>query len=97
MTAAKKQKIIVHDNTRVTKTPWKTEKQMEALRRESEKQKEIAAGKNYFRASHLIKCALKIWMIMISSNLNIRLEEFHCGLSGIHWASTDASISNVND
>ena len=44
MTAAKKQKIIVHDNTRVTKTPWKTEKQMEALRRESEKQKEIAAG-----------------------------------------------------
>ena len=29
---AKKQKVIVHDNTRLTKTPWKSDKQIEALR-----------------------------------------------------------------
>merc|ERR1712055_783122 len=34
---AKKQKIIKHDNTRISKTPWKTEKQMEQLKKEAEK------------------------------------------------------------
>jgi len=52
---AKKQKEIVHDNTRVTKTPWKTEKQMEALRREAEKQKEIASGKVGIDGKELVR------------------------------------------
>ena len=42
---AKKQKIIKHDNTRISKTPWKTEKQMEQLKKEAEKQEALAAGK----------------------------------------------------
>jgi len=55
MSLAKKTKLIVHDNTRVTKTPWKTEKQIEALRRESEKQKEIAAGKVGIDGKELVR------------------------------------------
>lgn len=43
--AAKKKKEIKHGNTRLTKTPWKTEKQMEQMRREAEKQKAVEAGK----------------------------------------------------
>ena len=42
---AKKQKIIKHDNTRISKAPWKTEKQMEQLKKEAEKQEALAAGK----------------------------------------------------
>ncbi|XP_023332279.1 protein DGCR14 homolog [Eurytemora carolleeae] len=42
---AKKQKIIKHTNTRLSKTPWKTDKQMEALRKEAIRQREMAAGK----------------------------------------------------
>lgn len=45
MELAKKQKIIKHDNTRLTRTPWKTDKQNEILRREAERQRDIAAGK----------------------------------------------------
>jgi len=43
--AAKKRKEIKHDNTRLTKLPWKNEKQMEQMRIEAEKQKAIEAGK----------------------------------------------------
>ena len=42
---AKKQKIIKHDNTRLSKVPWKTEKQMEQLKKEAEKQEALSAGK----------------------------------------------------
>jgi len=55
MEAAKKTKQIIHDNTRVTKTPWKTEKQIEAMRREAEKQKEIAAGKVGIDGKELVR------------------------------------------
>ena len=42
---AKKKKEIIHNNTRLEKNPWKTEKQMEVLRREAERMKEAAEGK----------------------------------------------------
>jgi len=42
---AKKQKVIKHDNTRLSKLPWKTEKQMEQLKKEADKQEALAAGK----------------------------------------------------
>ena len=45
MELVKKQKIIKHDNTRLSKAPWKTEKQMEQLKKEAEKQEALAAGK----------------------------------------------------
>merc|ERR550534_608443 len=42
---AKKAKEITHDNTRLKKLPWKSDKQLEQMRREAERQKEIAVGK----------------------------------------------------
>jgi len=42
---AKKSKEIKHDNTRISKLPWKSDKQMELMRREAERQREVAMGK----------------------------------------------------
>merc|ERR1719410_1234529 len=42
---AKKEKIIHHTNTRITKTPWKSDKQVDKLRREVEQKEALAAGK----------------------------------------------------
>jgi len=52
---AKKQKIIKHDNTRISKTPWKTEKQMEQLKKEAEKQEALAAGKVGIDGKELVR------------------------------------------
>jgi len=52
---AKKQKIIKHDNTRLSKAPWKTEKQMEQLRKEAEKQEALAAGKVGIDGKELVR------------------------------------------
>eukprot|EP00088_Acartia_fossae_P020282 TRINITY_DN2190_c0_g1_i2.p1 TRINITY_DN2190_c0_g1~~TRINITY_DN2190_c0_g1_i2.p1 ORF type:complete len:582 (+),score=214.57 TRINITY_DN2190_c0_g1_i2:97-1842(+) len=42
---AKKQKVIKHDNTRLSKAPWKSEKQAGLLKREADRQREMASGK----------------------------------------------------
>lgn len=42
---AKKQKEIKHPNTRLSKVPWKSDKQADLLRRESERQRDMALGK----------------------------------------------------
>jgi len=42
---AKKQKTIKHNNTRLSKNPWKQDKQLDALRFEAEKQRGAAIGK----------------------------------------------------
>lgn len=42
---AKKQKEIKHGNTRLSKVPWKSDKQGDLLRREAERQRDIAMGK----------------------------------------------------
>merc|ERR1719259_903959 len=42
---AKKEKIILHGNTRISKAPWRSEKQMDKLRREVEHKEALAAGK----------------------------------------------------
>ena len=42
---AKKEKVIHHTNTRITKTPWKSDKQMDKLRREVEQKEALAAGR----------------------------------------------------
>merc|ERR1719410_304629 len=42
---AKKEKIIHHTNTRITKTPWKSDKQVDKLRREVEQKEAMEAGK----------------------------------------------------
>jgi len=52
---AKKQKIIKHDNTRLSKAPWKTEKQMEQLKKEAEKQEALAAGKVGIDGKELVR------------------------------------------
>jgi len=55
MEMAKKQKIIKHDNTRISKAPWKTEKQMEQLKKEAEKQEALAAGKVGIDGKELVR------------------------------------------
>jgi len=52
---AKKQKIIKHDNTRLSKVPWKTEKQMEQLKKEAEKQEALSAGKVGIDGKELVR------------------------------------------
>merc|ERR1719499_2284045 len=42
---AKKEKIIIHNNTRISKTPWKSDKQVDKLRKEVEQREALAAGK----------------------------------------------------
>ena len=42
---AKKEKIIIHNNTRISKTPWKSDKQVDKLRKEVEQREGLAAGK----------------------------------------------------
>jgi len=43
---AKKQKVIKHDNTRLSKNPWKSEKQVDLMRREAEQRKiDLVSGK----------------------------------------------------
>jgi len=42
---AKKEKIILHDNTRLVRAPWKSEKQEDRLRREVENREAREAGK----------------------------------------------------
>ena len=42
---AKKEKIILHGNTRISKAPWKSDKQSDKLRREIEQKEALAAGK----------------------------------------------------
>lgn len=42
---AKKQKEIIHTNTRMEKMPWKSEKQMELLRKEKERLEAMQEGK----------------------------------------------------
>merc|ERR1719244_1678463 len=42
---AKKEKIILHGNTRISKTPWRSEKQMDKLRREVEHKEALAVGR----------------------------------------------------
>merc|ERR1712142_1008609 len=55
MELVKKQKIIKHDNTRLSKAPWKTEKQMEQLKKEAEKQEALAAGKVGIDGKELVR------------------------------------------
>merc|ERR1719334_2558342 len=52
---AKKQKIIKHDNTRISKTPWRSEKQMDKLRREVEHKEALAAGKVGIDGKELVR------------------------------------------
>ena len=42
---AKKEKIIIHNNTRISKTPWKSDQQVDKLRKEVEQREALAAGK----------------------------------------------------
>jgi len=42
---AKKEKIIHHGNTRISKAPWKSDKEADKLRREIEMKKALAAGR----------------------------------------------------
>ena len=42
---AKNEKIIIHNNTRISKTPWKSDKQVDKLRKEVEQREALAAGK----------------------------------------------------
>merc|ERR1719232_2543509 len=42
---AKKEKIILHGNTRISKTPWKSDKEQAKINREIEMKKALAAGR----------------------------------------------------
>jgi len=52
---AKKKKEIVLTNTRLEDLPWKTEKQMEAMRREAERLKEAQEGKVGIDGKELVR------------------------------------------
>ena len=41
---AKKEKIILHSNTRLTRVPWKSDKQDDRIRREVENREAMEAG-----------------------------------------------------
>ena len=41
---AKKEKIILHGNTRLTRTPWKSDKQDDRIRKEVENREAMEAG-----------------------------------------------------
>ena len=52
---AKKEKIILHGNTRISKAPWRSEKQMDKLRREVEHKEALAAGKVGIDGKELVR------------------------------------------
>ena len=41
---AKKEKIILHGNTRLSRTPWKSDKQEDKIRKEVENREAMEAG-----------------------------------------------------
>ena len=43
---AKKEKIILHGNTRLVRTPWKSESQEEKIRKAMENREAMEAGEN---------------------------------------------------
>merc|ERR1719481_1176264 len=50
-----KEKIILHGNTRISKTPWRSEKQMDKLRREVEHKEALAAGRVGIDGKELVR------------------------------------------
>jgi len=55
MDRAKKEKIIKHEHTRLAKMPWKTEKQMEQMRKEASQKEAAAAGKVGIDGKELVR------------------------------------------
>ena len=45
---AKKEKIILHGNTRLSRTPWKSDKQEDKIRKEVENREAMEAGEEMF-------------------------------------------------
>ena len=53
---AKKEKIILHGNTRLVRTPWKSESQEDKIRKAVENREAMEAGENIEQTSDQSEC-----------------------------------------